>query len=126
MASNVSDIERKVILINKREVPHEVCFQLSDAQQDPIKKNRYWFTLPEEWSNRYDKDSIIGIRNAYLTKTNILIRYVMIVYDTHTAGLSLRSGLIVNIAYQVIYFKGLCHDNFTLEINNLFEEILSL
>ena len=61
-------------LAKKREVPYEVMFKLSDAQQDPTKKNKYWFNFPSQWADQYDKDAIIGIRNIYLTKTNRHIR----------------------------------------------------
>ena len=57
-------------LAKKREVPYEIMFKLSDAQQDPIKKHKYWFNMPEQWANQLDKDAIIGIRDIYLTKTN--------------------------------------------------------
>ena len=56
----------------QREVPYEVMFKLSDAVQDPIKKNRYWWDFPSQWSNQLDKDPILGIRSIYLTKTNRL------------------------------------------------------
>ena len=38
-------LDKSVIntLAKKREVPYEVMFKISDAEQDPIKKNRYWF-----------------------------------------------------------------------------------
>ena len=54
----------------KKEIPYEVMFKVSDAQQDPIKHNRYWFNFPDQWVNQRDKDPIIGIRDIYLTRTN--------------------------------------------------------
>ena len=69
-------LDKSVIntLAKKREVPYEIMFKLSDAEQDPIKKNRYWFDFPGQWVNQLDKDAIIGIRDIYLTKTNRHIR----------------------------------------------------
>ena len=67
MQLDQSDIKS---LAKKREVPYEVMFKISDAQQDPIKKNRYWFDFPSQWANQLDKDPIIGIRDMYLTKVN--------------------------------------------------------
>ena len=69
-------LDKSVIntLAKKKEVPYEVMFKLSDAKQDPIKKNRYWFDFPGQWVNQLDKDAIIGIRDIYLTKTNRHIR----------------------------------------------------
>jgi len=58
---------------NQREIPKEVMFKLSDAVQDQIEKNKYWFEFPSQWANQLDKDPIIGIRSMYLTKTNRLI-----------------------------------------------------
>ena len=57
-------------LAKKREVPYEIMFKLSDAKQDQIKKNKYWFDFPQQWVDQLDKDAIIGIRDIYLTKTN--------------------------------------------------------
>ena len=71
---NVSD-SRRVILTSLREVPYEITFLLSDAQQDPKIKNRYWFEFPNQWANIPNKDSIIGIRSIYMTKTNRYIQY---------------------------------------------------
>ena len=56
-------------LAKKREVPYEIMFKLSDAKQDQIKKNKYWFDFPQQWVDQLDKDAIIGIRDIYLTKT---------------------------------------------------------
>ncbi|MBR6906983.1 hypothetical protein IKN40_00275 [bacterium] len=61
--------------LKKREIPYEVMFKLSDAKQDPIKKNRYWFDFPSQWADQYNKDPIIGIKDIYLTKTNRIIQY---------------------------------------------------
>ena len=71
---NVSD-SRKVVLVSLREVPYEITFQLSDATQDPNIRNRYWFEFPNQWANIPNKDSIIGIRSIYTTKTNRYIQY---------------------------------------------------
>jgi hypothetical protein len=51
-----ADSPRNPVAQVSREIPKEVLFRLSDdepshARQDPIKKNRYWFKFPEEWSN---------------------------------------------------------------------------
>ena len=71
---NISD-DRRVVLTALREVPEEVTFLLSDAEQDPVKPNRYWFDFPNQWANQPNKDPIIGIRGIYFTKTNRFIRY---------------------------------------------------
>ena len=77
-------------LSNQREVPKEVMFKLTDATQDQIKKNRYWFDFPSQWADQLDKDPIIGIRSMYLTKTNRLINFNLYINikdsedDSHT------------------------------------------
>ena len=71
---NVSD-SRNVILTSLKEVPYETTFLLSDAEQDPYIKNRYWFEFPNQWANIPNKDPIIGIRSIYTTKTNRYIQY---------------------------------------------------
>ena len=40
--TNISN-DRNVILAGIREVPYEITFVLSDAEQDQNIKNRYWF-----------------------------------------------------------------------------------
>ena len=74
MASNISD-DRRVVLTALREVPEEITFMLSEAEQDSVKPNRYWFDFPNQWSNQPNKDPIIGIRDLYMTKTNRFIKY---------------------------------------------------
>ena len=74
MATNISE-DRKVVLAPLREVPEEITFMLSDAEQDPKIPNRYWFDFPSQWANQTNKDPIIGIRSIYLTKTNRFIRF---------------------------------------------------
>jgi hypothetical protein len=49
------------------------------ARQDPIKKNRYWFKFPEEWSNRNYKDKVLGIRRMYLLEHYFDIRFDLII-----------------------------------------------
>ena len=71
---NISE-DRKVILAPLREVPEEITFLLSDAEQDSTKPNRYWFDFPNQWANQPNKDPIIGIRSIYTTKTNRFIKY---------------------------------------------------
>ena len=72
--ANISE-DRRVVLTALREVPYETTFLLSDAKQDSIIKNRYWFDLPGQWTHQANKDSIIGIRDIYFTKTNRFIKY---------------------------------------------------
>jgi len=67
--------DRKIVLVSLKEVPDEITFLLSDAEQDPYIKNRYWFNFPNQWSNIPNKDPIIGIRSLYTTKTNRFIQY---------------------------------------------------
>ena len=71
---NISE-DRKVVLAPLREVPEEITFKLSDAEQDPNKPNRYWFEFPNLWAIQPNKDPIIGIRSIYTTKTNRFIKY---------------------------------------------------
>ncbi len=71
---NVST-DRKVVLESLRDVPQEVVFHTSTAEKDQHVDNRYWFTFPQQWCNQIDKDSIIGIRNIYLTKHNRHINF---------------------------------------------------
>ena len=71
---NISE-DRKVVLSALREVPEEITFMLSDAEQDAKIPNRYWFDFPSQWANQTNKDPIIGIRAIYATKTNRYIRY---------------------------------------------------
>ncbi|MBR6906982.1 hypothetical protein IKN40_00270 [bacterium] len=88
-------------LARKREVPYEVMFKLSDAQQDQTKLNRYWFEFPSQWANQLDKDPIIGIRDMYLTKTNrsIDFNFTIQVVD------SLHSSLIwIQKTYRVRFW----------------------
>ena len=73
-SANISE-DRKVVLSALREVPEEITFMLSDAEQDAKIPNRYWFDFPSQWSNQTNKDPIIGIRSIYLTKTNRFIAY---------------------------------------------------
>lgn len=72
--TNISE-DRRVVLAPVREVPEEITFMLSDAEQDPNIPNRYWFDFPNQWINQPNKDPIIGIRDIYLTKTNRFIKY---------------------------------------------------
>lgn len=72
--TNISE-DRRVVLTALREVPYETTFLLSDATQDQFIKNRYWFDLPSQWTHQANKDSIIGIRDIYFTKTNRFIKY---------------------------------------------------
>ena len=72
--TNISE-DRRVVLAPLREVPEEITFMLSDAEQDPNIKNRYWFDFPSQWANQPNKDPIIGIRSIYITKTNRFIKY---------------------------------------------------
>ena len=67
--------DRKVVLVSLKEVPEEITFLLSDAEQDPYIKHRYWFQFPAQWANIHNKDPIIGIRSLYTTKTNRYIQY---------------------------------------------------
>ena len=73
-SANISN-DRKVVLTALREVPEEVNFMLSEAEQDPNIPNRYWFNLPIQWATQPNKDPIIGIRDIYTTNTNRFIRY---------------------------------------------------
>ena len=73
-STNISD-DRKVVLTALREVPEEITFMLSEAEQDSVKPNRYWFDFPNQWANQPNKDPIIGIRSIYFTKTNRFIKY---------------------------------------------------
>jgi hypothetical protein len=66
-----ADTPRNPVAQINREIPKEVLFRLSSddsnmERQDPIKKNRWWFKFPEEWSNRNYKDKVLGICNMYL------------------------------------------------------------
>ena len=70
-----SSTDKKVVLAPYREIPREALFNLSDARQDSVKPNRYWFNYPEEWTNQLDKDAIIGIRDIFLTKANRYINF---------------------------------------------------
>ena len=67
--------DRRVVLTALREVPEEITFLLSEAEQDPSIPNRYWFEFPNQWANQPNKDPIIGIRDIYTTKTNRFIRF---------------------------------------------------
>ena len=71
---NISE-DRKVVLTALREVPEEIVFLLSEAEQDPNTPNRYWFEFPNQWANQPNKDPIIGIRDIYTTNTNRFIRF---------------------------------------------------
>ena len=73
--TNISE-DRKVVLAPLREVPEEITFMLSDAEQDPNIPNRYWFDFPSQWANQPNKDPIIGIRSIYTTRC-----YRYLVYD---------------------------------------------
>ena len=85
--TNISE-DRRVVLTALREVPEEITFMLSDAEQDPKIPNRYWFDFPAQWANQQNKDPIIGIRDMYLTKTN---RFVCFTYT-----IELYSGVDVS------------------------------
>jgi hypothetical protein len=66
-----ADFPRNPVAQYTREIPKEVLFRLSndasnDARQDTLKKNRWWFKYPEEWTNRTLKDKVLGIRSLYL------------------------------------------------------------
>ena len=73
-SANVSE-DRRVVLTPLREVPEEITFLLSEAEQDPNIPNRYWFEFPNQWTNQPNKDPIIGIRDIYTTNTNRFIKY---------------------------------------------------
>ncbi len=62
--------ERKVVLESFKEVPKEILFRSDVAGRDQIKKNRYWFDFPSQWTDRLDKDAIIGIRSMFVSRTN--------------------------------------------------------
>ena len=102
-------------LAKKREVPYEVMFKLSDAKQDPIKKNRYWFDFPGQWVNQLDKDAIIGIRDIYLTKTNRLAYFKLTI--------SLRED---NLVLLKRYSNRLDNFNNHEQITNIIEEVTTL
>lgn len=87
-------------LAKQREVPYEVMFKLSDAIQDPTKKNRYWFNFPSQWADQVDKDPIIGIRDMYLTKTNRFIDFDMTIQFVE----SLASLYWTQKVYHVTFF----------------------
>jgi hypothetical protein len=79
-----ADTPRNPVAQVNREIPKEVLFRLSSdasnmARQDPIKKNRYWFKVPEEWSNRNYKDKVLGIRRMYLLEHYFDIRFDLII-----------------------------------------------
>lgn len=73
---NVS-ANRHVVLQAFREVPQEVVFKSDTSTKDQKKINRYWFKFPEQWANQKDKDSIIGIRDMYIAKTNRNISFTI-------------------------------------------------
>ena len=73
-SSNIGE-DRRVVLTALREVPEEITFLLSEAEQDQSIKNRYWFDFPNQWSNQPNKDPIIGIRSIYTTNTNRFIKF---------------------------------------------------
>jgi hypothetical protein len=60
------DFPSQNVTQNPREIPKEMLFRISDARQDTIKKNKWWFKLPEEWTNRSFKDKVLGLRSIKL------------------------------------------------------------
>ena len=79
----------KLVLEALREVPIEILFSTDDTKhckRDQIKKNRFWFEFPERWTNRGDKDAIIGIRDIYLCRrlAPIVFDLELSVVDTET------------------------------------------
>jgi hypothetical protein len=74
----LSDISHPNTTQLSREIPKEILFRVSSdtmvsssgnippVRQDNVKKNKYWFRFPEEWSNRKFKDKVLGIRSIYL------------------------------------------------------------
>jgi len=80
-----SSTDKKVVLQPYREIPREALFNITDAKQDSVIPNRYWFNYPEEWTNQLDKDAIVGIRSIYLTKANRYIKFnlrIVLTIDT--------------------------------------------
>ena len=69
--------DRKVVLESFKEVPKEILFRSDVAGRDQIKTNRYWFDFPAQWVDQLDKDSIIGIRGAFVSRTNRLLWFNM-------------------------------------------------
>lgn len=62
--------DRKVVLQALREIPKEVMFKSTKNNRDQIKSNRWWFEFPPQWTNELDKDSVVGIRSMYVSRTN--------------------------------------------------------
>jgi hypothetical protein len=60
------DLPSQNVAQNTREIPKEMLFRISEARQDTIKRNRWWFKLPEEWVNRAFKDKVLGLRSIRL------------------------------------------------------------
>jgi hypothetical protein len=73
-----------------REIPIEKCFRLSDPSviQDKIIKNRYWFTLPEEWTNQLQKDPILGFRNIFVQQVARYFNFTLRFYYTKKDDIS--------------------------------------
>ena len=67
-------------------LPQEVKFETAQAICDGYHKNRYWFNLPDNWCDQLCNDSIIGIRDIYLSKMNrdVDMNIRVIVYDKLT------------------------------------------
>ena len=53
-----------------RQIPIETVFRSNgvNSWRDPLKSNRIHFRFPDSWTNTVGKDSIIGIRNLFITK----------------------------------------------------------
>jgi hypothetical protein len=62
----IRDLPSQNVAQNSREIPKEMLFKISEARQDTIKKNKWWFKLPEEWTNRAFKDKVLGLRSTKL------------------------------------------------------------
>jgi hypothetical protein len=62
----------------QRDIPQEVCFKLSNAKRDPVKRNQWWFNLPHNFLSRSQKESTIGIRLAYIHSPPIRVAFDLI------------------------------------------------
>jgi hypothetical protein len=87
------DLPTHNVAQNTREIPKEMLFRISEARQDFIKKNKWWFKLPEEWVNRAFKDKVLGLRSMKLVPRWFAPRFSLVIYFYPDDGVDTRPSL---------------------------------